>query len=664
MQIHKDLSTLPAFRNAALSIGSFDGVHKGHQKIIQRLRQLAKEVNGESIVITFHPHPRLLLYPDDQRLRLLNTVDEKVELLRHYGVDHVVIVQFDETFSQQSPEEYIEQFLIEKFNPSCIVIGYDHRFGRNRAGNIELLRSYAERNSIRIVEIEKQEVEDIAVSSTKIRKALEGGDISNATHFQGHYFSVTGTVVHGQKLGKSLGFPTANLQIGHRHKLIPKEGVYAVYVYHKEQRYDAMLYIGQRPTIEDHNKRSIEVNIFDFEQDIYSQELRIEFVAFIREDLQLSGLEALKAQLAKDKRSTLEVLKKKQAPEQKPALEVPEVAIVILNYNGPKHLSQFLPSVKASTYTNFKIYVVDNGSTDNSIAVLEKEFPEVLIKALPQNYGFAEGYNQGLKGIEGDYYILLNSDVEVEPGWIEPIIKLMESDATIGACQPKINAYQTKQYFEHAGASGGWMDQLGYPFCRGRLFHVIEEDQGQYDSQMEVFWASGAAMFVRPRLFQELGGFDGDFFAHLEEIDLCWRIKRAGYRVMAEPQSVVYHLGGGTLQYDNPQKTYLNFRNSLFTLLKNERLGKLLWLIPLRLILDGVAGGLFLSQGKISHIWAIIRAHGGFYANLGKMWRKRNQIDQIIEQLRISPMTNRKGVLSGSLLWRFYIRRKKRFSEL
>ena len=247
----------------------------------------------------------------------------------------------------------------------------------------------------------------------------------------------------------------------------------------------------------------------------------------------------------------------------------PTIAIVILNWNGRKYLEQFLPSVLASTYAGKEIIVADNASTDDSIAFLSGYYPQVRVITLDRNYGFAGGYNQALKQVDSDYYVLLNSDVEVEPGWIEPILELMESDHSIGVCQPKIKMFANRELFEYAGAAGGWLDFLGYPFARGRVFDVCEQDRGQYDAAGPVFWASGAAMFVRAALYHRLGGLDGYFFAHQEEIDFCWRLQLADYKVYTCPQSVVYHVGGGTLPKGNERKVFLNFRNNLIMLAKN-----------------------------------------------------------------------------------------------
>ncbi len=665
MNVYHDLNDLPAFRNAVLTIGSFDGVHQGHQSIIERINLLSKEYDGESIVITFHPHPRLILHPKDKSLHLITTIDEKIALLRQYGVDNVVVVRFSVAFSQMKADEYIEKFLIEKFHPACIVIGYDHRFGLNRQGDINYLKWYGEIGNYKVQEIEKQEVEAITVSSTKVRQALQAGKVKKASQLLGHYFTISGKVVYGQQIGTKIGFPTANIEITSPHKLIPPDGIYAVYVTHQKNRYKGMLYIGKRPTVDGALDRTIEVNIFNFAKNIYGDKLLLELVDFIREDQKFDSLEGLKTQLTIDEQHTLACLKYEEIHLLKaPEKPQPSVAVVILNYNGEKWLEKMLPSVQASNYANFKIYVADNGSTDESKTLIKENFSDVIWLDLEENHGFAEGYNQALRQIESTYYVLLNSDVEVAEDWITPIINLMERDQTVAACQPKILSFNNRDQFEYAGAAGGWIDKWGYPFCRGRIFHIVEQDQRQHDDTQEIFWASGAALFIRASLFHNIGGFDGSYFAHLEEIDLCWRLKRAGYKIMARPKSVVYHVGGGTLDYENPKKTYLNFRNSLFTLMKNEAIAKLIWLIPLRLFLDGIAGILFLVKGQFGNIAAIFRAHWHFFPRIAQLLQQRKATQELIDKTSISQVPNKNGRLDKSIIWQFYIRRKKYFRQL
>ena len=343
----------------------------------------------------------------------------------------------------------------------------------------------------------------------------------------------------------------------------------------------------------------------------------------------------------------------------------PEVAIVILNYNGRHFLEQFLPSVLKTDYPNFRVIVADNASTDDSLSYLKEHFnTDIEILEMSVNHGFAEGYNQALKAVDSPYFVLLNSDVEVSTTWLDQMIQKIETDESIAAIQPKIRSFHEKDFFEYAGASGGWIDFLGYPFCRGRVFNKAELDHCQYDDAQEIFWSTGAAMLIKRELFLNIGGFDGSFFAHMEEIDLCWRLKRAGYKIFVEPSAVVYHVGGGTMDYNSPNKAYLNFRNNLILLFKNEPFLKKLWLIPLRLILDGIAGGLFLSEGKFAHIWAIFRAHFAFYGRIPKIMKRKRIEKQAIDKIKISDTPNMSCVLKKSIVWGFYIKKRSTFKEL
>jgi GT2 family glycosyltransferase len=334
----------------------------------------------------------------------------------------------------------------------------------------------------------------------------------------------------------------------------------------------------------------------------------------------------------------------------------PKLAIVILNWNGSKYLRQFLPSVLASTYSNKEIIIADNGSTDNSIQVLSESFPQVTIIELGHNYGFATGYNLALKQVSADYYALLNSDVEVNAGWLEPIIELMEKSANIGACQPKLLSYTDRKSFEYAGACGGWLDHFGYPFARGRIFDFCEKDEGQYEDACAVFWASGAALIIRAKLFHEVGGLDGYFFAHQEEIDLCWRLQLSGYSIFVCPSSVVYHLGGGTLPKGNERKVFLNFRNNLIMLAKNLPLGRAVWTIPVRILLDMISGWKSLLSGEVVYFAAIAEAH----LALGK-WILFKSSQSVFPK-------DRKGKLQGwfgsSIVWRHFILGKKTFRNI
>lgn len=332
-----------------------------------------------------------------------------------------------------------------------------------------------------------------------------------------------------------------------------------------------------------------------------------------------------------------------------------KVAIVILNYNGKHFLEQFLPSVIRHSKGQ-RIVVADNASTDGSVPFLQSHFPEVEVLIMEKNLGFAGGYNAALSQVASEYYLLLNSDVEVTSGWLSPMLQLLEEHPQIAACQPKILSYHQPTHFEYAGAAGGLMDILGYPFCRGRIFDTLEEDRGQYNDPRPVFWATGACMLVRARVFQQTGGFDESFFAHMEEIDLCWRMHRAGYQVYACPQSRVYHVGGGTLPKHNPQKTYLNFRNNLRMLYKNSSGPSLWWKIPCRHLLDWLAAGQFLLKGQRANVLAIGKAQLHFWRYLPVGKRKK--------VMKCKQSSGKIPLFKGSILWDYYIRRVRTYSEL
>ena len=329
------------------------------------------------------------------------------------------------------------------------------------------------------------------------------------------------------------------------------------------------------------------------------------------------------------------------------------VAVVILNWNGKHWLEKFLPSVITHNNNDLaEIIIADNASTDDSLSFLKTTYPKIKTILLNKNYGFTGGYNKALAQLENEYFVLLNSDIEVSPNWIEPIIRLMDSDKKIAACQPKILSYNNKEYFEYAGASGGYIDWLAYPFCRGRIMDTLEKDTGQYDDAKKVFWASGACMFVRSEVYKKMNGLDESFFAHMEEIDLCWRMQNEGYDIWVEPLSKVYHVGGGTLQTDNPKKTYLNFRNSLFMILKNESFWKAYIVIFIRLVLDGVAAVRFLFQGKFAHIAAILKAHFALYFKNVKYLEYRKKRATV------------KTIYPKSIVWQYFAKGKKKYSNL
>ena len=329
-----------------------------------------------------------------------------------------------------------------------------------------------------------------------------------------------------------------------------------------------------------------------------------------------------------------------------------KLAVVILNWNGAKLLEMYLPKVLAYT-PNADIFVIDNASTDNSVATLSALFPQISIIQNEKNHGFAGGYNVGLQAVDADVYCLLNSDVEVTPNWTLPILKLFESNKEIGIAQPKILDLNKKTHFEYAGAGGGFLDKFGYPFCRGRLFQSIEEDRGQYDDVKEVFWATGACLFIRKDLFRGLQGFDRIYFAHQEEIDLCWRAKNQGNSVFYVGTSHVFHLGGSTLKNSNPNKTFLNFRNSLFSIVKNLPFRKWLPIVLIRLLLDGVAAILFVFQGKPLHSIAILRAHFSFYWYFRRIYGKRKKAK--------IPL---KYYVVRSIVWQHFVNGVKNFNIL
>lgn len=333
-----------------------------------------------------------------------------------------------------------------------------------------------------------------------------------------------------------------------------------------------------------------------------------------------------------------------------------KTAVVVLNWNGKNWLEKFLPTLVKHSKDEATVFIADNASTDDSIEFVQDNYPEVEIIANKSNGGYAKGYNDALRKISAEYFVLVNSDIEATDKWLSPLIKLMDEDEDIAACQPKILDYNNRLKFEYAGASGGFIDHLGYPFCRGRIFDTLEEDKAQYNNTTEIFWATGACFIVRASRFWEVGGLDEDFFAHQEEIDLCWRLKNKGHKIMAEPNSTVYHVGGATLNTESPFKTYLNFRNNLYMLFKNLPITSLLSVIPIRLQLDGIAAFTFLKKEKgIQHFFAIGKAHFAFYIAIPKLIAKRKEINQ---------RRNLKGKIKQSILLKYKIKNIKHFSDL
>ena len=334
-----------------------------------------------------------------------------------------------------------------------------------------------------------------------------------------------------------------------------------------------------------------------------------------------------------------------------------KVAVVILNYNGEEMLKRFLPTVLENT-PGADVVVVDNDSTDSSVALVKERFPAVRLIVLDRNYGFADGYNKAMAMIDAEYALLLNSDVEVTPGWIEPLVEALDADADVAACQPKVLDYKRKSFFEYAGAAGGYIDRYGYPFCRGRIFDTVEEDKGQYDNVSDIFWATGAAMLVRTAVYREAGGLDGTFFAHMEEIDLCWRMRARGYRIVCVPASKVYHVGGATLSAANPHKTYLNFRNNLLMLYKNLPANELGGVMRLRRVLDYVAAFKFALTGESGHFKAVLRARRDF-RRMKREYAATREAN--LAATRTADIKERTAYL---LLWHRYAKGEKYYSDL
>lgn len=330
-----------------------------------------------------------------------------------------------------------------------------------------------------------------------------------------------------------------------------------------------------------------------------------------------------------------------------------KTAIVILNWNTRKHLETFLPFlIKYSSSDDTEIIVADNASTDDSVDFLKANYPQIRLILLDKNYGFAEGYNRALAQVDSEYYIILNSDIEVTENWLNPLIDLLEKNPDIGACMPKLRSYFERDYFEYAGSAGGYIDKYGYPFCKGRLFQVLEKDHGQYDGIHQVFWATGACMVIKAKIFHEMGGFDPYFFAHQEEIDLCWRLQNHGYKIFCNTDSVLYHWGGGTLPKSNPHKTYLNFRNNLVLLYKNLPRTRWYQVIFIRLILDGIAALKFAVGSQPGEFWAVFRAHMSFYKYLFK---------NKPEHSSYKPLSL---IYPKSIIFQHFVKKKQFFSDL
>lgn len=336
-----------------------------------------------------------------------------------------------------------------------------------------------------------------------------------------------------------------------------------------------------------------------------------------------------------------------------------KTAVVILNWNGKAFLEQFLPSVtELTTAPGSEIWVADNGSTDDSLSFLRQRYPNVKTLAFDSNYGFAGGYNKALQQIEAEYVVLLNSDIEATANWLEPLVAFMDANHDVAACAPKLLAYCARDHFEYAGASGGFIDRYGYPFCRGRILDTTEPDLGQYNDCRDVFWATGACLMVRSNVYRAAGGLDDDFFAHMEEIDLCWRLKNAGYRIAVVPQSVVYHMGGGTLPSTNPRKLFLNYRNNLYMLYKNLPDKGFRRTLLVRLLLDGLSAGMYLIKFQFGFFWAVPRAHFAFYKALGSLRAKRKTLQAVRKT------DNHAECYRGSIVVSYFLKRRKTFGQI
>lgn len=341
-------------------------------------------------------------------------------------------------------------------------------------------------------------------------------------------------------------------------------------------------------------------------------------------------------------------------------MAAPAVTIIILNWNGKKFLEQFLPSVLATEYEHFTILLADNGSTDDSLAFTRAHYPSVRILELKENHGFTTGNNLALKEVDTPYFVLLNSDVEVTPGWLGPLVELMEANPKVASVQPRLRAFHNKEYFEYAGAAGGMIDKYAYPFCRGRLFDTAEKDEGQFEEATEIFWATGACCLIRKSVTDQIGLFEDEFFAHMEEIDFCWRAKNFGWQIMVEPRSTVYHVGGGTLNRTSPRKTFLNARNSLIVMIKNYPPGTAAWKTFMRACLDGIWAGRALVRFDFATIGAILKAHWSVWLRLGH-WKRRKK--ETYAALDTIPQPGA-GAYPHAIVFQYFLRGRKKVSQL
>ena len=577
-------------------------------------------------------------------------------MLKETGLHHLIIIPFTVEFSQIDPYDYVEKVLIDKISVHHLIIGYDHKFGLNRKGNLDLLYLFADKGAFTVEEIPEQEVDEKHVSSTAIRKSILKGDMQNANRLLKVPFHLTGKVLHGQKVARALGYPTANCDIDSKLKIIPASGTYAATAICDGVSYKGMLYIGISETLSKQKKMSIEINLFaHIPQPLYDKTILISPLHRIRGDEKFKSKAELLYHIDADK---IECELFFALAHSKHI-----VTSAVLNYNGQNHLSTFFPSLIKLINKDHKLLLIDNASTDNSISIVKTMSQDVDIIYLDKNLGFANGYTATMNQVRSKYVAIVNSDVEVTKNWLKPIIDILEKDHSVVAVQPKILAYKNKGQFEYAGAAGGMLDLLGYPFCRGRILEHTEADVGQYETEIEVAWTSGAAMVTRVDAFRQAGGFDPDFFAHMEEIDLCWRWRNAGFKLKYSPKSIVYHLGGGTLAYKSPKKAYLNLRNNYWMVIKNEPLIALLWKLSFRIIFDiAYAMKTFLS-GHPQEALGVVK---GIAAGLSKMFvigpkRRANKR----YQKRYGIGNPRSKAQSKIILpWQYIIRGRKKYSDL
>lgn len=660
LRLHTD--ELPQFKRPVITIGAFDGFHLGHREIVNRVCNIAKAQNSDSVLITFDPHPRKILDQDNSQKYLLNSTEEKIALMSESELDYLILVPFSIEFSQMVAEEYVENFLIRFFQPETLVIGFDHRFGMNSEGDVRLLKKFSDQGKFRLVEISRQEMEEDKISSTAIRNHILNNDLQAASKLLGRPYPLYGKVVRGQQVGSQIGYPTANITPSDPSKLLPNPGVYAAILHKDGMEYNGLLYIGNRPTLGAQLSQTIEIHIKDFNENIYNQNVFIDIIEFIRPDQKFEDLKALKDQISRDDQAIGFALERHRILNTGKKKN-PLVAVVILNYNGEKFIMDYLPSVFENLPQNCQLYLIDNASTDQSLLLVSQKYPEIKRIKLAKNYGFAEGYNKGLSQINADYFLLINSDIRVEGDWISPLIRRMQSHPMIMACQPKILSASNPAQFEYAGAAGGAIDLLGYTFSRGRMMHEVEKDLGQYNDARRIFWASGAALMVNAAMYKAMGGFDPDYFAHQEEIDLCWRIQRAGGEIWFEPESKAYHLGGGTLEYTNPRKVFLNFRNNLATIFKNAPIWFLIIILPLRLLLDMMISIRYLLSGKFALTLKVIEAYVISILSTPYLLHKKDLGEQTVERYRIGP-EKLNGVLRGSLFVHYYLFRHTKYSDI